>query len=76
MATSIAKREPTAQEIEDAAQEVSAIAFPSDIEVELAAMAKIVDGLEPLDRRARRRVLDWAAQRYGTKEVVMESFLR
>ena len=36
------------------------------VDQELAALAALVDTLEPLDLTARRRVLDWACDRFYT----------
>ncbi len=35
---------------------------------EIAAMANITKALEPLDKFARQRVLEWAAQRFGIEK--------
>jgi hypothetical protein len=45
------------------------VLHPATIEAELAAMQAIVTTFVALDKRAQRRVLDWARSRYESAEL-------
>jgi hypothetical protein len=58
------------------ANEIAAIYQPAPVEAEVSAMHALVEGLGPLDVRARRRVLDWAAARFKDSEPGMEGVMK
>jgi len=50
-------------ELESIDQEIP-MKSETTVDQELASLAALVDTLEPLDLTARRRVLDWACDRF------------